>query len=106
MVAIGGAELFELFNLKGGLGALIFGVLLGGTEKSNELYKSLISLKDLFLIGFFIQIGYYGLPSSEMIIAAAVLGRVSVLKTHNLLLFVGLLKAKSAYCIFNWHVAF
>ena len=69
-VSIGAAELFELFNLKGGLGAIIFGVLLGNTNKSNELYKSLINLKDLFLIGFFLQIGYYGLPSTEMLLAA------------------------------------
>jgi predicted Kef-type K+ transport protein len=72
-LALGGAELFELVNLKGGLGALVFGVLLSHCSKSTELYRSLISFKDLFLIGFFVQIGFYGLPSAPMIVAALAL---------------------------------
>ena len=73
VAALGAAELFELFNLKGGLGALIFGVLLGNSDRSSELYKNLLNLKDLFLIGFFLQIGYYGLPSIQMLYVAFVL---------------------------------
>ena len=33
---------------------------------SSELYSSLIGLKDLLLIGFFLQIGFYGLPEAHM----------------------------------------
>lgn len=73
-VALASAELFELVHLKGGLGALIFGVLLGNSPKSNELYKSLIHFKDLFLIGFFLQIGYGGLPSANMMLIVFALG--------------------------------
>jgi predicted Kef-type K+ transport protein len=80
VAAVGAAELFELFNLKGGLGALLFGVLLGNTEKSNELYKNLLNLKDLFLIGFFLQIGYYGLPSLEMLLMAVALALLIFLR--------------------------
>jgi glutathione-regulated potassium-efflux system ancillary protein KefC len=80
VAAVGSAELFELFNLKGGLGALLFGVLLGNTEKSNELYKNLLDLKDLFLIGFFLQIGYYGLPSVEMLLVAVTLALLIFLR--------------------------
>ncbi|MDW3094448.1 MAG: cation:proton antiporter [Gammaproteobacteria bacterium] len=80
VAAVGAAELFELFNLKGGLGALLFGVLLGNTEKSNELYKNLLNLKDLFLIGFFLQIGYYGLPSIEMLFVALTLALLIFLR--------------------------
>lgn len=80
VAAVGSAELFELFNLKGGLGALLFGVLLGNTEKSNELYKNLLNLKDLFLIGFFLQIGYYGLPSIEMLLVATALALLIFLR--------------------------
>jgi len=72
-LALCGAELFELVNLKGGLGALVFGVLIGNCNKSTELYRGLIGFKDLFLIGFFLQIGYYGLPSGPMILVALVL---------------------------------
>lgn len=72
-IALGVAELFEALHLKGGLGALLAGVLLSQSARSKELYSSLISLKDLFLIGFFLQIGYYGFPSGEMVLVAFVL---------------------------------
>lgn len=72
-LAMGTYELFELLYLKGGLGALIMGVLIGNTDKSNELYKGLVEIKDLFLIGFFLQIGYYGLPTADMWIMAVIL---------------------------------
>lgn len=72
-MALGMAELFEFMQLKAGLGALIAGVILGNSSKSNELYKGLIDFKDIFLIGFFLQVGYNGLPSWEMLIVALVL---------------------------------
>lgn len=78
--AIGGAELFELLHLKGGLGALVFGVLLGHSGKCNELYKSLINFKDLFLIGFFVLVGYNGLPSIEMLYVAIALSALIFLR--------------------------
>lgn len=98
-VTIGAAELFELFNLKGGLGAIIFGVLLGNTSKSNELYKSLINLKDLFLIGFFLQIGFYGLPSAEMLLAAIALAVLVSLRPiiYYFLLVALKLRARTAF---------
>ncbi len=69
-MAIGGGELFELVGMKDGLGALIFGVLLSGQQKSSELSRKLLSFKDLFLIGFFLNIGIGALPElSDMLIA-------------------------------------
>ncbi len=65
-LALGGAELFESVGLKGGLGALLMGLVLSNSRLTKELYNSLIDLKDLFLIGFFLQIGYYGLPEKHM----------------------------------------
>jgi len=79
-VALGTYELFEWLHLKGGLGALVAGVLIGRSNKSSELYKSLISLKDLLLLGFFLQIGYYGLPSGEMLVVALLLSALIVLR--------------------------
>ena len=107
-VALGGAELFELVNLKGGLGALIFGILLGGTNKSNELYKNLINLKDLFLIGFFLQIGYYGLPSIELFFVAIALGILIFLRPliYYFLLVLFKLRSRTAFlsgmALFNY----
>ncbi|MGV0036430.1 MAG: cation:proton antiporter [Candidatus Azotimanducaceae bacterium WSBS_2022_MAG_OTU7] len=73
LLAVGGAEVFELVGLKGGLGALFFGFLLSNSPLSKELYSSLIGFKDMFLIGFFLQIGYYGFPEQHMWLVAGAL---------------------------------
>ncbi|MCB1692271.1 MAG: cation:proton antiporter [Pseudomonadales bacterium] len=72
-IALGTAEIFEAVHLEGGLGALLAGVILGSSPKSKELYSNLIGMKDLLLIGFFLQIGYYGLPSPAMGLVAMIL---------------------------------
>lgn len=80
-VAIGGGELFNLVGMKADLGALIFGVLLSGQAKSSELSRTLLSFKDLFLIGFFLSIGISALPGmSDILIAAALVLLVLPLK--------------------------
>jgi len=71
LFALGGAELFKFVDLKGDLGALVLGMLIAGLPKANELYKSLMSFKDLFLIGFFLSIGFTALPTFEMWYLAA-----------------------------------
>jgi predicted Kef-type K+ transport protein len=63
MVAYGGVTLFDLVGLKPDLGSLIFGLLLATSPKADELSKSLLSFKDLFLVGFFLNIGMAGLPT-------------------------------------------
>ncbi len=65
-LALGGAELFKFAGIKGDLGALTTGMLLAGLSRSNELYKSLIGFKDLFLVGFFLSIGLVALPTLDM----------------------------------------
>ncbi|HID44822.1 MAG TPA: potassium transporter Kef [Chromatiaceae bacterium] len=72
-MAMGGGELFTLTGMKDGLGALVFGALLGGLPKSNELARSLLRFKDLFLVGFFLQIGIGTLPGPDDILIAALL---------------------------------
>ncbi|MCV6606247.1 MAG: cation:proton antiporter, partial [Porticoccaceae bacterium] len=57
-LALGSYELFYLVGVKGDLGALIGGMLLAGSAKATELSKSLMSFKDIFLIGFFLSIGF------------------------------------------------
>ncbi|OMH26254.1 cation:proton antiporter [Motiliproteus sp. MSK22-1] len=69
--AIAGSELFELVGMKGDLGALVFGVLLSPHTKSTELARSLLSFKDLFLIGFFLSIGIDALPGIMDLVVAA-----------------------------------
>ncbi len=57
LLAVGGAALFEMVGMKADLGALIFGLLLAGHEKSTEVSNILYTFKDLFLVAFFINIG-------------------------------------------------
>ncbi|XOV79751.1 MAG: cation:proton antiporter [Aestuariibacter sp.] len=82
--AIGGYELFELVGVKGDLGALVFGILLSSHVKSTELAKSLLGFKDLFLIGFFLSIGFIALPNWEMLLMA---GFICVLLPFKFLYF-------------------
>ncbi len=65
--ALGGYELFYLFNIKGDFGALFAGVLLSHHSKATELYKALMDFKDIFLIGFFLSIGFTALPDYQMV---------------------------------------
>lgn len=88
--ALGAYHLFELVNVKGDLGALVAGVLIASHFKASELAKSLLSFKDLFLIGFFLSIGLIAPPTLTMAITALVLCAFIFVKA---LLFFGLLTA-------------
>ncbi len=71
VMALGGGELFKLVGMKDGLGALLFGVLLSGQPKTSELSRALLRFKDLFLLGFFLQIGIEALPTGQDLTIAA-----------------------------------
>lgn len=80
--ALASYELFEFLHLKGGLGALVAGALLAFADSAaaTELYKRLVSIKNLLLVGFFLQIGYAGIPSTEMLLVAIALSFVLLLR--------------------------
>jgi predicted Kef-type K+ transport protein len=65
LLALGAGWLFELVGLDSKLGALIAGMLLAGDPRSDELYDKLWSLKEVFLVGFFLQVGLAGLPDGR-----------------------------------------
>lgn len=73
VLALGGAELFELVDVKGDLGALIMGVLISTHYKANEMAKTMLGFKDLFLVGFFLSIGMSGELSLEALVIGALL---------------------------------
>lgn len=97
-LAFGGAALFEQFNIKGDIGALLLGALLAGGGKSSELAKSLMDLKDLFLVGFFVSIGLNGQPDTQGLLIAIVLGLLIVVKPvlYFLLMTALRLRARTA----------
>lgn len=60
LALVAGAAAFDGVGLKADLGALFIGVLIGWHPRSSELRKSLGSIIDLLLVGFFLQIGLQG----------------------------------------------
>jgi len=66
--------------LKGEIGALVMGLLLSNHPRAKELSDSLWSLKEVFLIGFFLSIGMSGLPDGDALIFAIALGVLLPLK--------------------------
>jgi len=90
VLALSGADLFELVGLKGDLGALVLGMLLAGHKKANEMARSLLGFKDLFLVGFFLSVGMTVLPGWEEIVIAVLLLLVLPLKVAlYFILFAG-----------------
>ncbi len=103
-MAIGGGELFELVGLKAGLGALIFGLLLGGQTKTSELAAGLLRFKDLFLVSFFLSIGLGGLPNStDLAIATGIVVLLLPVKSffYFVLMAVFRLRARTAFLSSN-----
>ena len=72
VLALGGADIFELVGMKGDVGALVLGMLMASHNKSGELASALLSLKDLFLVGFFLSIGMTALPGWEELLVALI----------------------------------
>ncbi|MEZ4590942.1 MAG: cation:proton antiporter [Chloroflexota bacterium] len=64
-LALGAGWLFDLVGLDAKLGALLIGLVLAGDERSDELYDKLWALKEVFLVGFFLQVGLAGVPDGR-----------------------------------------
>jgi len=73
LLPMAGAALFESVGLKADLGALVMGILFAEHERAEELAKTLMGFKDLFLVGFFLTIGLSGTPSFEALYIALLL---------------------------------
>lgn len=73
LLAIGGYELFEAVGIKGDLGALVVGMFIATHVKSAEMSKALMNFKDIFLVGFFLTIGFSALPTLELTFSAILL---------------------------------
>lgn len=131
LMALGGAEVFEFVQIKGDLGALLAGVLIASHPKADELNKTMMGFKDLFLLGFFLSIGMAAIPSApDLIIALALVpfiffkgglffllftrfrlrARTSLLTSLNLTnysefgLIVAALAAKNGWISYQWLV--
>ncbi len=97
-LVIGGAG-FQFVGLSGELGALLLGAMLADHRRSSELANSIWGLKEVLLIGFFLQIGMAGAPTVEAVGIAALLCLLIPLKAM-LFFFIVLrfgLRARSAF---------
>ena len=81
VLALGGAELFELVGMKGDLGALVLGVLVASHPQSDELNKTMLGFKDIFLLGFFLSVGLSGTPTLDLLAASVILVPLVLLKS-------------------------
>jgi len=81
LMTVVGYSGFELVGLKGDLGALVVGMLFAGHHKTPELADRLLGFKDLFLIGFFLNIGISGSPTLTGFTIALLLALVMPFKT-------------------------
>ncbi len=96
-----GYQMFEFAGLKGDLGALIVGMLFASHHKAKELAKSLISLKDLMLVGFFLTIGLNADLSENAIFAAILLIFVLPLKVALYHLLTCLFRVRARTSLLN-----
>jgi len=81
LLALGGAEVFELVGLKGDVGALIIGVLISNHAKAEEMAKTMLGFKDLFLLGFFLSVGLSGQPTLQTLALGVVITPFVFLKS-------------------------
>lgn len=64
-MALAGAAIAHFAGISPELGALVAGALLAGQPQASELSRILWTLKEAFLVAFFLQIGLLGFPSFE-----------------------------------------
>ena len=97
-LVIGGMG-FTAMGLSSEIGALVMGALLSNHPRAKELSDSLWALKEIFLVGFFLQIGMSGLPDAGALVFAIGVGVLLPLKglLFHLLLVAFRLRARTAF---------
>ncbi|WP_347986125.1 cation:proton antiporter family protein [Methylomonas sp. AM2-LC] len=71
--ALAGAVLAERVGVAADIGALLTGVTLANHAKIEEVANKLWSLKELFLVAFFLQIGLEDFPNQQQVLYALAL---------------------------------
>jgi predicted Kef-type K+ transport protein len=94
-IALGSAAIFELVGVKDDVGALIIGVILASHPRSSELAKSMLSLKDLFLLGFFLSVGMSVNVSVEALLIGLIIVPLLAFKSIFMFIIMTALKLRS-----------
>jgi predicted Kef-type K+ transport protein len=97
-LVVGGSS-FEHVGLSSELGALLLGVILADHKRASDLSDALWGLKELFLVGFFLQIGLYGHPTMDTLEQAIALNLLLPLKAilFFFILLLFRLRARSSF---------
>ncbi len=69
-----------MVGLKADLGALILGILIAPHPRAKEMARSLMTVKDILLVGFFVEIGLSGFPTASGMVASLTLLLILPLK--------------------------
>jgi glutathione-regulated potassium-efflux system ancillary protein KefC len=84
-LALAGGVSSESVGISPDIGALLMGVMLASHPHIEDLSEKLWSLKEVFLVAFFLQIGLADLPNLDQIITA--LGLLGILPLQGILFF-------------------
>ena len=99
LCALSGGMLAEKVGIAADIGALLAGVTLANHSSIDELSQRLWSLKELFLVAFFLQIGLTDLPNQDQIVE--VLFLLLLLPAQGILFFflftLARLRARTAF---------
>lgn len=94
-----GAESFEYFGMSSELGALLLGIILADHKRSKELSNALWGVKEVLLVGFFLQIGLSGYPDIDTFVHALALNLLLPVKAllFFFILLLFRLRARSSF---------
>jgi predicted Kef-type K+ transport protein len=97
-LVIGGSS-FESVGLSSEMGALLLGMLLADHKRASELSQSLWGLKEILLVGFFLQIGLAGHPTLAVFYDAVLLNLLLPIKAMLFFFILVLfrLRARSSF---------
>ena len=99
ILALGGGEAFEAVGVSPELGALLLGTMLAGHRRAQELTNVIWGLKEVFLVGFFLEIGFRAPPTWDAVLSAVwLLLLLPVKGALFFLLLIGLgLRARTSF---------
>ncbi|HEY9182742.1 MAG TPA: cation:proton antiporter family protein [Gammaproteobacteria bacterium] len=99
ILALGGGEAFDAVGVSPELGALLLGTMLAGHRRAQELTNVLWGLKEVFLVGFFLNIGFRAPPTWDAVLDAVWLVLLLPVKgAMFFLLLIGLgLRARTSF---------
>lgn len=99
VLALAGGKLFESVGLSSELGAIVMGALLANHPRSAGLADLLWSVKELFLVAFFVEVGLAGLPSMSDVLGSLVFIAIIPLKAAMFFAFfiAANLRARNAF---------